>query len=143
MINHFGPAPNQAAPTQQNEDSKGLKKAKERSDLKDKIHGSLSPLKQISGQKHEQKSRPAANSSVSFKQSFKPQRIDMFQKRFQEARNSRGVTPNNQGPHPLISASNLLLGQNMFGAAASGAGVYHFPGFQPSQSASMANKKEN
>jgi hypothetical protein len=67
MINHFGPAPNQAAPTQQNEDSKGLKKAKERSELKDKIHSSLSPLKQISAQKHEQKSRPGANSSVSFK----------------------------------------------------------------------------
>jgi hypothetical protein len=57
----------------------------------------------------------------------------MLQKRFQEAMTSRGVTPNNQGPHPLISASNLLLSHNMFGpSAGAGGGLYHFPGVQAS-----------
>lgn len=121
------------ADTKSNEEpnrNQQLLQEKERLDAKEKIQGALSPSKQISAQKGEMAGKNAGvahakqggsqtmnvkgNSSVSFKQSFKPQKIGLLNdmRRLQEVINSRGVTPSNalQIQVPLISASNLLLG---------------------------------
>jgi hypothetical protein len=92
MINHFGPSP---------------------------ADGEKSPTS--TGKKLEQqKSNVTGDSGVSFKQSFKPQKISQLKDMFNKMISSRNATPSNaniqQGNMPLISTSNLLLGQNaMFG----------------------------
>lgn len=93
MINHFGPAPPE---------------------------GEKSPSGQVSANKkvEQQKSNLTGDSGVSFKQSFKPEKISQLKDMFNKIISSRNATPSNaqQSNMPLISTSNLLLGQNsMFG----------------------------